>query len=207
MTVIGIILVLLLLFLLIPVGVDAGYHQKLWLKLKIGWLRFAVFPRREKKQPSKPKQPKPKKEKTKVPKDQKKLHLNKDDIFTLLKIAVRTLHRFRKHLYIDRLKLYWTAAAEDPYDAVMQYGGLNAGLSALMPYVHEFLKIGEEDLRTAVDFARSSTEIDAELTATLQIWEILLVVNCAAFAALTWFLKKKKQERRAAKAAAQKGSA
>ena len=199
-----IVIALLLLFLLMPVGVVFRYQQQeITLKVKIGLFKLKILPAKAK---AKPKAPKPKKEKVKVPKDQKKLRLNKDDIFTLLKLLFRTLRRFRKHLSIDFLRLYWTAAAEDPCDAVMQYGGLNAGLSTLMPYVHEVLKIRNEDICTAVDFEHSAPQIEAELAATLQVWEILLTVNCAAFTALGWYVRKKKLDRAAAKNAAQKGS-
>ena len=198
-----IVIVLLLLFLIMPVGIVFIYRQQLILKVKIGLTNLKVLPSGDK---GKPKEPKPKKEKVKVPKDQQKLRLNKDDVFSLLKLLFQTLRRFRKHLSIDRLKLYWTAGADDPCDAVMQYGGLNAGLSTLRPYVHEVLKIRDEDIQTSVDFERSTPLIEAELTATLQIWEILFIGNCTAFAILPWYFTKKKLERTAAKNAVQKGS-
>ena len=198
-----IVIVLLLLFLLMPVGVVFSYGGQVTLKVIIGFLRLQILPAEKSE---KPKEPKPKKEKVKVPKDQQKLRLNKDDVFSLLKLLFQTLGRFRKHLSIDRLKLYWTAGADDPCDAVMQYGGLNAGLSTLLPYVHEVLKIRDEDIQTAVDFELTKPQIEAELTATMQIWEILFIGNCTAFAILTWYFTKKKLERTAAKNVVQKGS-
>ena len=204
-----IIFAVLLLLLILPLGVNVVFRQQiLCLKLKIGPLKLQILPSKDdkKKEEKPPKEPKPKKEKVKVPKDQKKLKLTLDDIFTLLKIVFRALHRFRKHLSIDRLKLYLAFASEDPYDAVVQFGAVNAGVSTLMPYVHDVLKIRDEDIRTTVDFEQPKMQIDAEVTATLQLWEILFVVNCAAASVLVWFVKKKKLERTAAKAAEQKGS-
>lgn len=193
-----IVLLLLLLLLILPVGVDFRYDGAIALKLKLGPIRVGLLPKAEKpasgKAEAKP-DPKPKKEKVKTPKSEKKLRLNKDDIFTLLKTAFRALGRFRRHLSIDRLELNWLSAAEDPYDAVMQFGWLNAGLHTLMPYVHEVLKIRGEDIRTAVDLELKKPQITAAVTATLQIWEILLIGFCAVGSVLKWYLKKKKQER------------
>ena len=206
-----IVIAVLLLILLLPVGADVRYDRgALILKVKAGLLRFTILPektgRKAKKTPkAEQKTEKPKKEKVKIPSDQKKIRLTKEDIPTLLGIVFRLLRRLRKHLSIDRLKLWWAAAAEDPYDAVVQFGALNAGFSLLMPLAKDVLKIREEDIRTDVDFEAKQPQIIANVVATIQIWEILLIVICAAAAAGSWYLKKRKQSRTAAKAAAQKG--
>ena len=204
MTVWIVIIVLLVLFLIMPVGVDAVYSGQVFqLKLKIGLIKLSVIPgNKDKKQ----KTPKQKEENVKIPPEEKKLRLTAQDVLQLLKVVFSTLGRVEKHLSFDRVRVYWTAAAEDPCDAVMQYGGINAGLSVLMPYVHEVLKIRDEDIQTAVDFELQKPQIDAAVTATLQIWEILLVVNCAGAAALKWYVRKKKQARTAEKLAVQKGT-
>ena len=201
-----IVLVLLLLFLILPVGVDAAFAQSLFtLKVKLGPLRFQILPGKpgKEKKEKKPKEPRPKK-----PKDEKKskLTLNKDDIFTLLGIVFRMLNRLRKHLSIDLLRLHWIAGAPDPYDAVIQYGSLNAGLNTLYPLVRKVVHIREEDLRTDLSYEITASEIDARVVATFQIWEILLIVICAGAAALRWFLKKRRTARGARRPMEQKGT-
>ena len=207
-----IILVLLLLLLLMPVGADVSYAEgQLTVKAKAGLIRIQIVPGKP-KQKEKPKAEQEntvgeKKEKVKKPKSEKKLKLTKDDIFTLLGIVLRTLRRFRRHLSLDLLRLHWTAGAGDPYDAVIQYGAMNAGLSTLLPLAEEVLKIRERDLQTAVDLDAQAPRIDARIVATIQIWEILFIVIFAGAAALSWYLKKRKQARRTKKAAEQKGTA
>ena len=206
-----IVLVLLLLFLILPVGVDAAFAQSQFsLKLKLGLLRFRIIPGKEGKQrkEKKPKQPRPKKPKEQSGETEQKpkLKLNKDDIFTLLGIVFRMLNRFRKHLSIDLLRLHWTAGAEDPYDAVIQYGGLNAGLNTLYPLAHSVLHIQEEDLGTDLSYELTKPEIDARVVATLQIWEILLIGICAGAAVLRWYWKKRRNARGADRPMAQKGT-
>ena len=204
-----IVIVLLLLFLLLPVGADVSYEAELLtVKICAGLLRIQIIPGKKKSDAPAAESvaEKPKKEKVKTPKKENRLKITKDDIVTLLKIVFRTLRRFRKHLSIDVLKLWWAAAAEDPYDAVVQFGALNAGISTLLPLAEEVLKIREKDIRTAVDLEAAKPQITARVAATIQIWEILFIVIFAGAAAAAWYLKKRRQARRAARAAAQKGT-
>lgn len=198
-----IVLVLLLLFLILPVGVDAAFaRSQFTLKCKIGPFHLRLLPgkpgKRRKKAPPAHQPDKPKKE--------AKLKLNKNDIFSLLRILLRTLKRVQAHLSIDLLRLHWTAGAEDPYDAVMQYGGLNAGLNTLYPLAHAVLHIREEDLYTDLSYELSKPEIDARVVATLQIWEILLIGICAGAAVLRWYWNKRRNARSARQPVAQKGT-
>ena len=206
-----IVLVLLLLFLILPVGVDAAFARSQFaLKVKLGPLGIRILPGKEgKKKEKKPKEPRPKQEKPKQEAETKKkarLKLTKDDIVTLLKIVFRALHRFRTHLSIDLLRLHWTAGAEDPYDAVIQYGGLNAGLNTVYPLAHKVLHIREEDIGTDLSYGLTKPEIDARVVATLQIWEILLIGICAGAALLRWYWKKRRNARGADRPMAQKGT-
>ncbi len=202
-----IVIVLLLLILLLPVGIDAAYASgALTLKLKTGPIRIQLLPAKKKKKPKQRKE-KP----TRADQDSSghddagKLRLGRDDVLTLLRLVLRTLRRFRKHLSVDLLRLYWIAAAEDPYDAAVQYGAMNAALTAVIPLAESVLKIREKDVRTDFDFEARSPVIDARAVATLQVWEILFIVLCAGAAAVSWYLGKRKQARIAAKADAEKG--
>ena len=200
-----IILVILLLILILPVGVDAAYLDGVFtLKARAGPVKIGILPAREKTR--KKKKPKPEKEKEPRPEREKKAEggkkrkLGLNDILELVKIALRALSRFRKALSIDVFLLHFLSASEDPYNAVMQYGYLNAGLSALSPLFHRVLKIRNEDIRTAVDMEPGRPVIELRIVATLQIWEILYIGICAGFAFLRWYLRKKKEAKAASKA-------
>lgn len=201
-----IVLVLLLLFLILPVGVDAAFvRSQLTLKCKIGPLRLQLLPGKPGKQrKERPRKARP--EKQKKPKAEAKLKLTKEDIFALLRIFFRALKRFRAHLSIDLLRLHWTAGAADPYDAVIQYGALNAGLHTLYPLAHAALHIREEDLRTDLSYELTKPELEARVVATLQIWEIGLIGICTGAAALRWYCNKRRTARGAKQPVAQKGT-
>ena len=195
-----IILVVLLLILACPVGIDAAFGgEGFFLKLKLGPFRKTLLPARKK--PPKPEEPKPEPEEApEEKKKKKKPSFSLDDIFTLAGIGLDALHDFRVRLSVDRFALHWCAAAADPYDAVMQYGRVNAALGALQTKAHTALKIREEDVRTELDLTADKPAVEGQLILTIQIWEILLIGICAGAKGLRWQIRKKRTQRAAAAA-------
>ncbi len=203
-----IVIVVLLLILAFPIGIDAAYSaDERFLKLKLGPFRKTLLPGKKTK---KPKQKKKKKEKPKQEeepeKKKEKRSFTLDDILTLAEIAIDALHRFRIHLSVDRFLLYWTASASDPYSAVQQYGKVNAVLGVLLSKAHNVLKIRDEDVRTTLDLEAEHPTIRTRLILSIQIWEILLILICAGGAGLRWIIKKKRNEKAAASAAVERST-
>lgn len=199
-----IIVVLLVLFLILPVGVDAAYDGAVFaLKAKAGLIKIQILPKKEKppeeegkEKPKKPKKEKKEKKKKREQEHKPKQKLTLDDILELAGIGLKALGRFRRSLSVDKLMLHMAAAAPDPYDAVLLYGRVNAGLSALSPLLHRALKIREEDIRTCVDTEPGTMFLEARVVVTLQIWEILYIAFSAGFAALRWLIKRKRKIRK-----------
>lgn len=197
-----IILVLLILFLILPVGVDAGYDGAVFsLKAKAGPVRIKLLPKKEKppgaEEKEKPKRKKEKKRKEKREEEHKpKQKLGLDDILELARIGLKALGRFRRSLSVDVFMLHMAAAASDPYDAVLLFGRVNAGLSALSPLLHRALKIREEDIRTCVDTEPGNLFLEARVVVTVQIWELLYIAFSAGFAALRWLGRRKRKIRK-----------
>lgn len=203
MLAIAIIFAVILLILCIPVGADAAFDGKTFsLKLVIGPLRLGVLPAKAKKE-KKPKPPKEKKKKQTSetgaePKAKPKLKLKLDDILALARIGLAALGRFRRSLSLDVLTLHITAGAPDPYDAVMQYNYLNTGLGVLWPLLNRAFKIRERDVRTALDIGADGIAAEGRVKATLQIWEIFHIANCALYALAKWYLARRRAEKAAA---------
>ena len=203
-----IVILVLLLILTFPIGIDLAYSpERFWLKLKLGPFRMLIMPGGGKKKRKKKKaaeaQPKPEeaagaKKKRRLPK------LGLDDIRTLAEIVLKAIRRFRAHLSVDKLFLDWTSASADPYAAVVQYGRVNALLGALAGPVHRTFHIRHEDVRVGLDLEATKPIIDAQLVMSLQVWEILLIAVCAGASGIRWYLKKKRIERAAAEGSAGK---
>ena len=193
-----IVALVLMLILMFPIGIDAAYSEKeRFVKLKLGPFRRMLFPGTGKKKPKAAKKPKPKSEAQAEEAPKRKRKLTLDDILTLAKIALRALRRFRMHLCIDLLMLRWTAASDDPYRAVVQYGRVNAFLGALSGPIHKTFLILDEDVRTQLDFEHSRPALEGRLVMSIQIWEILLISICAGASGLKWYLGKKREQRAA----------
>ena len=194
-----IILILVLLLLILPVGADVSYFDGVFsLKAKAGPFRVTLLPKQEKpEKPKKPKKPKPEKPAKPKPEKEKKKSgglpkLTLEDVFELLGIVFRLLGRFRRYLSIDRLTLHLVTGAEDPFDAVLLYGRLNAALGALAPGFHRAFRVRDEDVRVGVDPSPGAKlAFEGQLVFSWQIWELLHTVNCAACSAVIWYLRKR----------------
>lgn len=198
MTALWIILAILILLLLLPVGVDAAFLGGVFsLAVKAGPLKIRILPAKPKK---------PKKKKTKKKKDKKddsakpKQKLTLEDIKAIARLALKALSRLRRFLSIDVLELYLRVGGNDPYDTVRQYGAINAGLGAALPYLHGAFKIKKQDIQTAIDFSEEKLSADAHIAATYQIWEILCIAFCALGSLIVWLVRRKKRARAEAKA-------
>ena len=182
-----IIVIVLLLFLMLPVGVDAAYRQDtLFLNIKLGLLRFRILPVKD--LPKAHDKKKKKKDSKDGRKQKSKLRPGKDDIVDGLRLVLGLLSRFRRHLSADLLRLHFVCAAPDPYDAVMQYGYVNAGFSLLSPLLHRILNIRDEEIVLDLDVTAEKLGIDARLVMTLQIWEIFYLGFYGGIGFLRWFL-------------------
>ncbi len=188
MLAVGIILALLLLILCIPVGVDLRYEGGLLVKGKIGPLRLTVYPGRARER--KPGEKREKRKRTHEKKPREKLAPR--DLFALARIGLDALGRLRRQLSVDLFLLHVRVAAEDPYDAVLRFGALNAALSSLAPAAHRALKIRREDIRTGVDIEGTRSEATLRCTLTVQVWELLWTALCAGWAFLVWSRRRKK---------------
>lgn len=195
MLVLGIILLVLLLVLLLPVGADGCWDgAERWVKLKIGPFRKTILPGSGRKKRKK----KPKAEAQTAQTGQKpkpKLKLAPEDVMELLKIGMNILRHFNYHLSIDRLHLRYTAAAADPYGAVLQYGHVNALLGVLAGPLHTVFRIRDEDVCTELDFEATRPRVAARLVLVIQIWEILYIAICEGVAGLKWYLREKREAR------------
>ena len=188
-----IVVVVLLLFLMLPVGVDAAFRQEIFfLKIKFGPIRLRLLPAKDLPKTHDEKKKEKKKKKKKDDKDggkeKLKLRPGKNDIVDGLTLVLGLLSGLRRHLSVDLLQLDFVCAAPDPYDAVMQYGYVNAGFSLLSPLLHRALNIRDEEIVLDLDVAAEKLCIDARLIATFQIWEIFYLGFYGGIGFLRWFL-------------------
>ncbi len=195
-----VILAVLVLIGCIPVGVDARYNADgVFLAAKLGPFRLQLLPQKPKKKPKKRKQQQ--KQSEKVPassKPQEKkpnplLSGGVDGMLQLLDLAFDTLGDLRRKLRVNELTLHvLIGGAEDPAKAAMGYGRAWAAIGAITPSLERLFVIKKRDIRPALDYTISNTQVDAHLVTTITIGRSLALAVHAGIRFLKLLNERKK---------------
>lgn len=198
------LLALLTLLNLLRVGVSAGYEaQAFSVSARVGPLTIPVWPRPPAEEPKKPKKEKPPKE-PKAPQEQtKEKELDFDTVLALAKLALKAAGSFRRKLTVELFRLVFVAGSSDPYETAMQSAYVQAALGGLRPLAQRALHIQERDVQVGADFTADKPRIEARLTLTIRIGQIVVIGVVFGVGYLKLMLQKKK----AAKAQTQQNAA
>ena len=194
MKVLLIILAILVLLAWIPIRCCARYLGAPQVDLRVGPLRFAIYPGKEKTK-KKPKEKakqleKPKKEQ---PAKQKKSFTPEAllQYVPLAQTALQTLGRLCRSIAV-KLKLHVTYGAEDPADAALRYGQAWAIIGAVIPVLETAFHIKKRDVQAVFDPDEHGFSLETELTARLFLWQIIAIAVSAGVKLLLQFLKIRK---------------
>lgn len=187
------LLALLTLLNLLRVGVSAGYEaQAFSVSARVGPLTIPVWPRPPAEEPKKPKKEKPPKE-PKAPQEQtKEKELDFDTILALAKLALKAAGSFRRKLTVELFRLVFVAGSSDPYDTAMQSAYVQAALGSLRPLAQRALHIQERDVQVGADFTADKPRIEARLTLTIRVGQIVAIGVVFGVGYLKLMLQKKK---------------
>ena len=195
-----VIFAVLVLIGCIPVGVDARYSADgVFLMAKLGPFLLQLLPQKPKKKPKKrkPQQKQPKKTPAKAEPQEKKpnplLSSGVDGLMQLLDLAFDTLGDLRRKLRVNELTLYvLIGGADDPAKAAMGYGRAWAAIGAITPSLERLFVIKKRDIRPALDYTISNTQIDAHLVTTITIGRSLALALRAGIRFLKILNERKK---------------
>lgn len=195
-----VIFAVLVLIGCIPVGVDARYSADgVFLTAKLGPFRLQLLPQKPKKKPKKrkPQQKQPKKTPAKAEPQEKKpnplLSGGVDGLMQLLDLAFDMLGDLRRKLRVNELTLYvLIGGADDPAKAAMGYGRAWAAIGAITPSLERLFVIKKRDIRPALDYTISNTQIDAHLVTTITIGRSLALALRAGIRFLKILNERKK---------------
>lgn len=179
----GILLVLFLL-LLMPVKLKATYNEDFRCVLKIGFVKFSLYP------------PKPKKKKKKKPKkadeEQKSEETKKESfikekgiswLFDLIKkiadLAVGALKDFFRHIIVKKLLLSISIAGSDAADTAVKYGYCCSAVYPAFGIIVGAVKCKKYGVDISPNFEeKAKSSIYMELEARIKIlWLLALVIK------------------------------
>ena len=194
------ILAALVLIGCIPVGVDARYNADgVFLAAKLGPFRLQLLPQKPKKKPKKRKQQQKRPEKATASSEPQEKKSNPllsggvDGMLQLLDLAFDTLGDLRRKLRVNELTLHvLIGGAEDPAKAAMGYGRAWAAIGAITPSLERLFVIKKRDIRPALDYTISNTQVDAHLVTTITIGRSLALAVHAGIRFLKLLNERKK---------------
>ena len=195
-----VILAALVLIGCIPVGVDARYNADgVFLAAKLGPFRLQLLPQKPKKKPKKRKQQQKQPEKAPASSEPQEKKSNPllsggvDGMLQLLDLAFDTLGDLRRKLRVNELTLHvLIGGAEDPAKAAMGYGRAWAAIGAITPSLERLFVIKKRDIRPALDYTISNTQVDAHLVTTITIGRSLALAVHAGIRFLKILNERKK---------------
>lgn len=162
------ILVALFLVSLIRVGVRAEYDDRqLTVRLRTGPAALQVYPlKQRKKKEKKPAKQKPqKKQEEPEPDTGEKLSL----LWELFPVALRAAGSLRRKISVDLLEAHILLAGSDPASVAVAFGSANAIIGMVLPLLEQNFHIRQRDIRTAVDFQRAHSEVQAKVALSLTV--------------------------------------
>ena len=187
MRILGVLLLALALIALLPLGFVLSWGAEgLSLDLRLGALRFRVFPSRRagRRGSGGGGAASGKKKKRKTSGGASGIGLR--DLPELAELALDALGRFRRRARIDELTLHLVFGGANGDGTVLLYGGINALLSSLLPAFHRAFRVRREDIQTAMDFELDRNICELRVAAVWRIGSLVRILFAAGLAFLRW---------------------
>lgn len=206
--IIGIILLVFLLIGFLRVGATASFGSEFCVKLRIGHIKLAIFPGKEKEKKPKEKKPKEKKKKEKKPEEaqapkEKKRSIPKPDLEELLDLADTafsalgaTARRACRRVRIDPLDVTVVFGGDDPANVAMLYGAASSVMYATMPRAEERFDISNPSLHLRMDYSAEGTTAEGAVGISLRVCDLFAILFTLALPLARWFLRFKRAHKR-----------
>jgi len=164
------LLLIPVLILFLPAGLVAGYRHDQWdFFVKVGPVKFRLYPTREKKEKKAAKSGKSKQK-------SKSADRQLGDFLPIIKTLLSFLSDFRKSVKINDLFIRIVLGGGDPCDLSVQYGYTCAAISNLLPYVNRFLYVKKQKIDVSCDYLADKSTIIGSLDLSLPVGLLLKLV-------------------------------
>lgn len=206
LAILGGLLLLFGLLLLLRVGVQLRYDGSFSVKLKVLFLSFTLFPKKEKLRiKGQPPSEKKEKKKKKKKKQKKEKAVSKKPDFSELfsfyrqlftEVILPALGRFLKHLHLRVDQLQIEIASEDAAKTALLYGSAVSGGTAFLEFLRNIthLKMGrEEEIYIRSRFDKTEGSCRVRITLSLCLWQAVHILLPALMKYLLLQQKKEQQ--------------
>ena len=199
--ILGILAAAVIVLCLVPVGVRVRLTGRdAEVDLRLAWLSIRLYPQppenAEKK--TEKKRGKPAEKKPKAVKQRPALRFTRADVWdavrTLWPPLKRALERTRRGIRISPLDLVVTlGGAEDPAEAAMRYGKVQAAVWTGMPVLETLVEVRDPYVGIRIDFDAPETRAEGTIGVSARIGTLLRAALGVGIPALRWLSQKKKR--------------
>jgi len=116
-----------------------------------------------------------------VKKSKQKPAFELNEIIDLLFLALDILGKFKQKLIVNKFKLHFISASNDPYETVMYFKLAGMILEALKAFSKKTCILCSVDIETGMDFEASEPIVDLDIVITINLIRILAVLTVAGF--------------------------
>lgn len=190
------ILAALLLLAQIRAGGMVEYSESgLLVRIRIGVLKFTVYPVKPKPEQEKKASKKPKQEQPETAEPQTKKGGTLALIRSLIPLAAEAAGRLLRKIRIDQLTLHLTwAAGGDPAAAAMGFGAANAAVGMIYPLLDHNFKIKKSDVGVAVDFEGDEPRLYLKAALSLTIGQGIAFAVIYGFKFISVWLRQRRSQ-------------
>lgn len=136
-----------------------------------GFVRFRVYPPKERKKAASKPKPKPKAE----PKKQSDVGKVIRTVRRVWEPAMGVLQRVQRAVRLDPMRLSVTYGGHDePADAAVLCGDTLALVWAVMPTLERVLRVHDPRITVNVDFDAPDLRVEADIGLTIRVWAVLV---------------------------------
>lgn len=183
------LLIIFIIVLALPVGIDASLHNAApCINAKISFKKFKLFPleRKEKKAEKKPKEKTNNKRQISFT---QKLNFGIEEWLEVIETVFKLMAKFKKSIVFDKIRFVYTVTAPDPYDAVIKYNLVNLAAGSFAPFMENNFKIKDFNVNINLDLDDQRGNIDIHIILTVRIVQLFVLGFTAAFLLLKTYLK------------------
>lgn len=169
-----IIFAVLITFLLLPLSAEISCEEgKISISVKLFIIPIYLYPQRNR-----------------IEKKKKEKKLELSDRLNIANTLRKTLGKALKNFEIDKLRLRFISAGDDPYSIVTRYNSANA----IAGFFYPFIDPEVSDIEIATDFEAEKTVFSALLRMKVKIFRLLAYAPGAAKGIIKIIIKRRKLE-------------
>lgn len=117
-----------------------------------------------------------------------------------VRVILKTLAKVKHIFVLDKVKIRYIAADDDPFNTVREYNAVNSVIVSAIPYFESFFSVKEKEIVIDTNMRSDKSELEFEIKLSIRIFQILYLGLFSGTEVLKLLLSRKADERGEGKA-------